>query len=107
MLQVDRLVKLYPVRRGLTQRHWVHAADKVDLVINQGETLGLVGESGSGKSTVGRCILRLEEPTDGAVRLNGDSVTNAAGEQLRRLRSRMQMVYQDPLDSLNPRMRIG
>ncbi len=107
MLQVDRLVKLYPVRRGLTQRHWVHAADQVDLVISQGETLGLVGESGSGKSTVGRCILRLEEPTGGTISLSGDSVTDASGEQLRHLRSRMQMVYQDPLDSLNPRMRIG
>ena len=107
MLQVEGLVKLYPVRGGLTHRHWVHAADRVDLEIAQGETLGLVGESGSGKSTVGRCILRLEEPTNGTVRLNGDSVTAAAGESLRRLRSRLQMVYQDPLDSLNPRMRIG
>src|SRR5512133_3443376 len=107
MLQVERLVKLYPVRGGLSQRHWVHAADRVDLAIEQGETLGLVGESGSGKSTVGRCILRLEEPTGGRVSLNGASVTDAAGEQLRHLRSRMQMVYQDPLDSLNPRMRIG
>src|SRR5512146_1959874 len=104
MLQVEKLVKLYSVREGLSGRRWVHAADRVDLVINQGETLGLVGESGSGKSTVGRCILRLEEPSGGVVRLNGDSVSDAVGEGLRHLRSRMQMVYQDPLDSLNPRM---
>ena len=107
MLQVDKLIRLYPVGGGLTHRHWVHAADGVDLTIEQGETLGLVGESGSGKSTVGRCILRLEEPTSGQVTLDGVSVTVASGEELRRLRSRMQMVYQDPLDSLNPRMRIG
>ncbi len=107
MLQVEKLVKLYPVHGGLSHRRQVHAADGVDLTIEQGETLGLVGESGSGKSTVGRCILRLEEPTSGQVSLDGVSVTGASGEELRRLRSRMQMVYQDPLDSLNPRMRIG
>jgi ABC-type oligopeptide transport system ATPase subunit len=98
MLRVEKLTKLYPARGRLFQRRWVRAADGVDLVIEQGETLGLVGESGSGKSTVGRCILRLEEPTSGRVSLNGISVTDASPAVLRRLRSQMQMVYQDPLD---------
>ena len=107
MLVVEKLVKLYQVGGGLSRRRWLHAADGVDLTIREGETLGLVGESGSGKSTVGRCVLRLEEPTSGRISLGNTSVTDASGEELRRLRSRMQMVYQDPLDSLNPRMSIG
>jgi oligopeptide/dipeptide ABC transporter ATP-binding protein len=107
MLEVAGLAKLYPVASGLRGRRHVHAVDGVDLSIGAGETLGLVGESGSGKSTVGRCILRLEEPTRGTVSLDGAPVALARGEALRRLRRHMQMVYQDPLDSLNPRMRIG
>src|SRR5918999_480798 len=107
MLEVTDLVKLYPVSGGLRQRRYLHAVDGVDLSIGAGETLGLVGESGSGKSTVGRCILRLEEPSRGQVTLDRAPVALARGEALRRLRRHMQMVYQDPLDSLNPRMRIG
>ncbi|MBI3980330.1 MAG: ATP-binding cassette domain-containing protein, partial [Chloroflexi bacterium] len=107
MLQVEHLVKLYPANRGLRKRHMVHAVDGVDLTIGPGETVGLVGESGSGKSTVGRCILRLEEPTGGQVVLDGSAVMAATGKTLRHLRSRMQMVYQDPFDSLNPRLSIG
>ena len=108
MLRVDGLVKLYPAHAAVGRRaSLLHAVDRVDLEIAPGETLGLVGESGSGKSTTGRCILRLEEPTAGEVVLDGTSVTHAASRPLRALRRRMQMVYQDPLDSLNPRMPVG
>ena len=108
MLRVDGLVKHYTVRAGSGRgTHVLHAVDGVDLEIAPGETLGLVGESGSGKSTAGRCILRLEEPTAGEVVLDQTSVTRAADRDLRALRRRMQMVYQDPLDSLNPRMPVG
>jgi len=108
VLQVERLVKLYPAHAvGGAGSHVVHAVDGVDLEIAPGETLGLVGESGSGKSTAGRCILRLEEPTAGRVVLDGAPVTGAPARPLRALRRKMQMVYQDPLDSLNPRMPVG
>lgn len=106
MLDVRNLVKRYPVRSGFLGHRYLHAVDGVDLTIDSGETLGLVGESGSGKSTVGRCILRLEEPTEGQIILDGRPVREARGRDLRRLRRTMQMVYQDPLDSLSPRMRI-
>lgn len=85
----------------------LRAVDGVDLTIEAGETVGLVGESGSGKSTAGRCILRLEEPTDGRVWLGNTVVVGLGAHATRRLRRELQMVYQDPLDSLNPRMRIG
>jgi oligopeptide/dipeptide ABC transporter ATP-binding protein len=108
VLQVERLTKVYPARGGgWFARRTLHAVDGIDLTIEGGETVGLVGESGSGKSTAGRCILRLEEPTGGRIVLDGVPVTGASDEALRGLRRRMQMVYQDPLDSLNPRMRIG
>lgn len=106
MLRVEKLVKRYPVQGSLLHRRYLHAVDGVDLSIEPGETVGLVGESGSGKSTVGRCVLRLEEPTEGHVWLDGKQVDDARGDALRHLRREMQMVYQDPLDSLNPRMRI-
>jgi oligopeptide/dipeptide ABC transporter ATP-binding protein len=79
----------------------------VDFQIREGETLGLVGESGSGKTTVGRCLLRLEEPTAGAITYRGENISHIAQRDLRRYRSRMQIVFQDPFDSLNPRWTVG
>ena len=109
MLEVSGLVKWYPAggARGPRRRHFVHAVDGVDLVIGPGEALGLIGESGSGKSTAGRCILRLEEPTSGRVTLNGSIVSDASPTELRHLRRRMQMVYQDPLESLSPHLKVS
>jgi oligopeptide/dipeptide ABC transporter ATP-binding protein len=107
VLRVEGLEKRYPVRGAAGRHQHLHAVDGVDLEIAAGETLGLVGESGSGKSTAGRCILRFEEPSAGRVTLDGAPVTGAREAQLRPLRQRMQMVYQDPLDSLNPRMPVG
>lgn len=107
ILSAKGLGKRYPVRRGLFGHALLVAADDVNLEIAAGETLALVGESGSGKSTVGKCVLRLEEPSSGEVRLAGQPITGLPADELRRLRSRMQMVFQDPLDSLNPRHRVG
>src|SRR5690606_289126 len=93
---------------GLFQkkRH-VHAADKVDLTVRRGETLGIVGESGSGKSTVARCIARLIDPTDGEIRISGKDIAKASGTSLRPMRQRVQIVFQDPFRSLNPRHNVG
>src|SRR5579862_9750169 len=107
MLRVEGLHKRYPVRGAGSGRHALHAVDGLDLEIEAGETVGLVGESGSGKSTAGRCILRLEEPTSGLIAVDGVRLAEAREAELRLLRRRMQMVYQDPLDSLNPRMPVG
>ena len=84
----------------------VHAVDDVSLDIHQGETLGLVGESGSGKSTLGRLILRLIEPTSGAIVFDGVDLLTANGSELRRLRRDMQIIFQDPFGSLDPRYRV-
>ncbi|MCY4460909.1 MAG: ATP-binding cassette domain-containing protein [Albidovulum sp.] len=88
-------------------RRRVRAVESVDIAIGRGETVGLVGESGCGKSTIGRLLLRLIDPTEGRIRLLGQDITDARGSGLRRLRRRMQIVFQDPFASLNPRHRVG
>ena len=109
LLEVRRLKKYFPVRSGPFARDGarVHAVDDVSFSVRRGETLGLVGESGSGKSTTGRCILRLIEPTSGEIRFDGADITTIGKEPMRRLRRHMQMIFQDPLSSLDPRMTVG
>ena len=107
LLKVTSLDKRYKVRRGMFGHRDLVAAEGIDLSIARGETLALVGESGSGKSTVGRCVLRLEEPSGGRVELDGTDVSTLSAGALQRMRARAQMVFQDPLDSLNPRHKIG
>src|SRR6266702_6781280 len=108
LLQVNDLKKHFPVRGGLFSRKssWVYAVDGVSFEIAKGETLSLVGESGCGKSTVGRAILRLFDITAGQVVLDGQRIDDLPAGRLRPLRRRMQVVFQDPLSSLNPRMRV-
>jgi oligopeptide transport system ATP-binding protein len=109
LLRVDNLQVHFPITRGIFQRQvgTVRAVDGVSFAIKQGETLGLVGESGCGKSTTGRAILQLHKPTGGSVRLQGKDLTTLSGEDVRKLRREMQMVFQDPYASLNPRMTVG
>ena len=110
LLQVTDLVKHFPLTRGiLIRRHVgdVHAIDGVSFEINRGETLGLVGETGCGKTTTGRCVLRLMKPTSGQIVFDGQDITNASEKELRPLRRRMQLIFQDPYASLDPRMNIG
>jgi oligopeptide transport system ATP-binding protein len=108
LLEVRDLRKHFPVKRGVLSRTVGHvkAVDGVTFAIGKGETLGLVGESGSGKTTVGRCILRLIEPTDGAVRFNGTEILSLDTGGMRSMRRHMQIVFQDPYGSLNPRMNV-
>ncbi|MCA6110423.1 ABC transporter ATP-binding protein [Bradyrhizobium cenepequi] len=109
LLEVTDLVKHYPVRGGVLRRQvgTVHAVDGVSFSLAPGETLGLVGESGCGKSTVARSVLRLVEPSSGEIRLNGEAITRLSKSELRPYRRSMQIVFQDPFASLNPRMTAG
>ena len=109
LLAVENLTKHFPVMRGVFRREVgsVKAVDGLDFEIRERETLGLVGESGCGKSTAGRVILRLHPATAGRILFRGTDITSLEGEALRRLRPRMQMIFQDPQDSLNPRMTVG
>jgi peptide/nickel transport system ATP-binding protein/oligopeptide transport system ATP-binding protein len=109
LVEVRGLVKHFPIKGGILQRKvgMVKAVDGVDLVVRRGETLGLVGESGCGKTTVGRLLLRLIEPTAGTILFDGKDITRIKGKQLKPYRRRMQVVFQDPYASLDPRTPIG
>lgn len=108
LLEVQGLKKYYPVKQGLFKKTvgYVKAVDGVDFSIGHGETFGLVGESGCGKTTIGKSILRLTEPTEGSVIFNGSDLLGLGKEELRKQRRNMQIIFQDPYGSLNPRMTI-
>src|SRR5512146_1259740 len=110
LLRVEHMVKHFPILRGLIVQRKVgavHAVDDMNLSVRRGETVGLVGESGCGKSTAGRTILQYYRPDAGHVYFEGADLTQIRGEELRKMRRRMQMIFQDPYASLNPRMTVG
>jgi peptide/nickel transport system ATP-binding protein len=113
LVQVRGLKKWFPVEKSFIerlvtrQRRFVHAVDGIDFEIRRGEVFGLAGESGSGKTTTGRLILRLVEPTEGDIAFDGVNLTLLSKEEMRRMRQRMQVIFQDPFASMNPRMKTG
>ncbi len=109
LVEVENLKVYFPIRAGIfkTVQGNVKAVDDISFTVRRGETLGLVGESGCGKSTTGRALIRLREPTEGTVKFDGVELTSLKPEQLRRLRRRMQIIFQDPYGSLDPRMTVG
>mgnify|MGYP001822798919 FL=1 len=109
LIRVKKLVKYFPVKGGILRRvvDWIKAVDGVDFTIREGETLGLVGESGCGKSTIGRTILRLIEPTSGRVEFEGTSIFDLSDREMKSRRRDMQIIFQDPYASLNPRKPVG
>ncbi|MCL4255774.1 MAG: ATP-binding cassette domain-containing protein, partial [Anaerolineae bacterium] len=110
ILSVRGLKKYFPITSGIIVQRQVgavKAVDSVDFDVYKGETLGLVGESGCGKSTTGRTVLQLYRPTAGSVMFEGEELTTLRGDELRRIRRRMQIIFQDPFASLNPRMTVG
>jgi len=113
LVKVTNLKKYFPVEKGFldrlltSQKSFVHAVDDVSFSVNRGDILGLVGESGSGKSTTGRLCLKLVEPTSGSILFENVDVAKLHGEELRRFRKNMQLIFQDPMSSLSPRIKLG
>lgn len=109
LVRINNLVKYFPVKRGFIKKsvNFVKAVDDVSFDIHRGETLGLVGESGCGKTTVGRTVIRLYEPTSGQIIIDGDDITKLNATELMPYRKKMQMIFQDPYASLNPRLTVG